>query len=55
MFEKKNYEDEKERKDMIGVLVIRVPLRSYPIDSTRSDGVFLEKNDKKRISISPDF
>jgi len=41
----------KKRKNMIGVLVIRVPLRSDPIDVTQSHAVFLEEDFKKRISI----
>jgi len=37
---------------MIGVLVIRVPLCSHPIDILRAQTVFLEEDWKKRISIS---
>ena len=37
---------------MIGVLVIRVSLRSDPIDVPRAQTVFLEEDGKKRISIS---
>jgi len=37
---------------MIGVLVIRVPLCSHPIDVLRVQTVFLEEESKKRISIS---
>jgi len=37
---------------MIGVLVIRVPLHSDPIDISQSHAVFLEEDCKKRISIS---
>jgi len=43
--------NEKKRKYMIGVLVIRVPLRSDPIDVPQSHTVFLEEDFKKRISI----
>ena len=42
----------KKRKDMIGVLVIRVPLRSDPIDVPQSHTVFLEEDCKKRILVS---
>ena len=41
----------KKRKDMIGVLVIRVPLCSHSIDILRTQTVFLEENCNKRISI----
>jgi len=44
--------NEKKRKNMIGVLVIRVLLRSDPIDVSQSHTVFLEEDCKKRISIS---
>jgi len=44
--------NEKKRKNMIGVLVIYVPLCSDPIDVPQSHMVFLEKDCKKRISIS---
>jgi len=38
---------------MVGVLVIRVvPLCSHPIDILGAQTVFLEEDDKKRISIS---
>jgi len=37
---------------MIGMLVIRVLLRSHPIDVARAQIVFLGKDCKKRISIS---
>jgi len=37
---------------MIGVLVIRIPLRSDTIDVPQSHTVFLEEDYKKRISIS---
>jgi len=42
----------KKRKNMICVLVIRVPLRSDPIDVPQSHTVFLEEDCKKRILIS---
>jgi len=42
----------KKREDMIGVLIIRVHLRSHSIDVARAQTVFLEKECKKRISIS---
>ena len=42
----------KNRKDIIGVLVIRVPLCSDPIDVPQSHRVFLEEDCKKGISIS---
>ena len=37
---------------MIGVLVIRVPLRSHSIDVPRAHKVFFEEDDKKKILIS---
>ena len=40
-----------KRENMIGVLVIRVPLCSHPIDISGTE-VFLEEDYKKRISIS---
>ena len=42
----------KKRKNMICVLVIRVPLRSDSIDVPQSHTVFLEEDCKKRILIS---
>ena len=44
--------EKKKKRYMIGVLVIRVPLRSDPIDVPQSHTVFLEEDCKKRISIS---
>ena len=43
--------NEKKREDMIGMLVIRVPLCSHPIDILGAQTVFLEEDYKKRISI----
>jgi len=43
---------EKERKDMIVLLVMRVPLCSDPIDIPQSHTLFLGEDFKKRISIS---
>jgi len=40
-----------KRKDMISVLVIRVPLCSDSIDVPQSHKMFLEEEFKKRISI----
>jgi len=37
---------------MIGVLVIRVPLCSHPINILKVQTVFLEEDYKKKISIS---
>ena len=42
----------KKREDMVGVLVICVPLYSYPIDILGTRTVFLEEDCKKIISIS---
>jgi len=43
----------KKREDIIGVLVIRaVPLCSYPINILGVQTMFLEEDDKKKISIS---
>ena len=42
----------KKRKDMIGVLVISILLRSHLIDVPRAHTVFLEEDCKKKISIS---
>jgi len=44
--------NEKKRKDMIGVLIIHVLLRSHPIDVPWGQMVFFEEDSKKRISIS---
>ena len=44
--------NEWKKRDMIGVLVIRVLLRSDPIDVPQSHMVFLEEDGKKRILIS---
>ena len=44
--------NEKKREDIVGVLVIRVPLCSHPINILGVQTVFLEKDYKKRISIS---
>ena len=47
--------NEKKRKDMVGVLVIRVLLCSHPIDILGAQTVFLDLKEyecKKRISIS---
>ena len=42
-----------KKEDMVGVLVIRVPLCSHPIDILGgAQTVFLEEDCKKRISIS---
>ena len=35
----------KKKKNMVGVLVICVPLRSHPIDVPRAQTVFLEEED----------
>ena len=43
--------NEKKWKDIIDMLVIHVPLRSYSIDVPRVQTVFLE-DCKKKISIS---
>ena len=43
--------NEKKRKYMVGVLVIRVPLCSHPTDILGTQRVFLEEDGKKRISI----
>jgi len=42
----------KKEEDMIGVLVIRVPLHSHPVYVPRAQTVFLEEDSKKWISIS---
>ena len=42
----------KKREDMVGVLVTRVPLCSHLIDILGAQTVFLEKDCKKRMSIS---
>jgi len=44
--------NEKKRENIIGVLVIHIPLCSHPIDILGAQTVFLEKDRKKRISIS---
>jgi len=44
--------NEWKKEDMVGVLVIRVPLHSHPIDVLRAQTLFLEEDCKKRISIS---
>ena len=44
--------NEKKEKNMIGVLVIHVPLHSDPIDVPQFHTVFLEEDCKNRISIS---
>ena len=41
-----------EKKDMIDVLVIHVPLHSDSINVPESHTVFVEENGKKKISIS---
>ena len=42
-----------KKKDMVDVLVIRIPLCSHPIDILGVQTVFLEEEEcKKRISIS---
>ena len=40
----------KKREDKIGLLVIRVVLRSHPIDVALAQTMFAEKDGKKRIS-----
>ena len=42
----------KKKEDMINVLLICVSLSSHSIDVPRAQTVFLEKDYKKRISIS---
>ena len=42
----------KKREDMVGVLVIHVPLYSHSIDILEVQTVFLEEYYKKRISNS---
>jgi len=42
----------KKREDMIGMLVLRVPLRSHSIDVPRAQTVFCGEDCKKRILIS---
>ena len=42
----------KKREDMIGMLIIRVTLCSYPIDILGAQTVFVEEDCKKIISIS---
>ena len=44
--------NEKKREDMVGVLVIHVPLYSHSIDILEVQTVFLEEYYKKRISNS---
>ena len=44
--------NEKKRKKMVGVLVMRIPQCSHPINILGAQTVFLEKDCKKRISIS---
>ena len=40
-----------KKKDMVDMLIIRVPLYSHSIDIVRAETVFLEDG-KKKISIS---
>jgi len=44
--------NEKKRENMVGVLVICVPLCSHPIDILGVHAVFLREHRKQRISIS---
>jgi len=42
----------KKRENIVGMLVICVPLCSHPIDILGVQAMFLEEDWKKRISIS---